>query len=51
MKLNIVEGLKNSIFVTTKTKNISAAKRILNQKDLKKLQKFFLMILKKPQLF
>ena len=51
MKPSIIEKLKNSILVATKTKNTSTTEKILNQKNLKKLQKFFLLILEKLQLF
>ena len=50
MKLNIVKELKILFFVAIKTKNTFVAERILNQKSLKKLQKFLLVILKKLQL-
>ena len=50
MKPNIVERLKGSILVTMKVENMFVAEKTLNQKSLKKLQKFFLVILKKLQL-
>ena len=50
MKPNIIKKSKSSIPVAARAKNTFTAKKTLNQKNLKKLQKLLLVILKKPQL-
>ena len=47
IKLNTIEESKNSILAMAKVENTFTAKKTLNQKNLKKLQKFFLVILEK----